>query len=156
MDWGEVGGYLLALLGGGTVGTFGVKWLNRQVDNATVEQIKVQAVQASKEATQVEVQTIREVLQEVRSNDLVKTEQISEYRVQLRDIKRRLSLVEERERHMLTRAAVHEAWDQMAFSMLTRYDSAYPPPPPLGIPSSLQDTLDFEIEKHKGEDYNGK
>lgn len=43
----------------------------------------------------------------------------------------RVGKLEERERHMLTRAAVHEAWDQMAFQMLVSIKEDHPPPPPL-------------------------
>jgi hypothetical protein len=43
----------------------------------------------------------------------------------------RVSKLEERERHMLTRAAVHEAWDQMAFQFLVQHDPNHPPPPSL-------------------------
>src|SRR5688500_11324103 len=33
----------------------------------------------------------------------------------LKELEARINKLEERERHMLTRAAIHEAWDQMAF-----------------------------------------
>lgn len=46
-------------------------------------------------------------------------------------LEQRVGKLEERERHMLTRAAVHEAWDQMAFQLLVTYKEDHPPPPPL-------------------------
>jgi hypothetical protein len=49
----------------------------------------------------------------------------------LEGLERRVGKLEERERHMLTRAAVHEAWDQMAFQMLLSHNKEHPPPPPL-------------------------
>lgn len=135
------------LLGGGALGAIAVKWMNRKIDKATAEQITSQAMQGAKEATQTEVQIMREVLNEVRNDWQNKADQISEYRVELKNIKRRLSLVEERERHMLTRAAVHEAWDQMAFSILANMDPSHPPPPPLGVPKALVKQLEKDLEE---------
>lgn len=51
----------------------------------------------------------------------------------LSEVKTRLDKVEERERHALTRAAVHEAWDQMSFQALLSMNPEHPPPPPLII-----------------------
>lgn len=49
----------------------------------------------------------------------------------LKELEARINKLEERERHMLTRAAIHEAWDQMAFQMLLSINHEHPPPPPL-------------------------
>lgn len=62
----------------------------------------------------------------------------------LEDLATRLALVEERERHMLTRAAVHEAWDQMAFAFIVAHNPDFDPPPPLRDPHRLQ-------TRHRGE-----
>lgn len=75
-------------------------------------------------AAQAEVTLLREIIGEVRASEVKKVERID-------NLERRLDLLEERERHMLTRAAVHEAWDQMAFALLSQLNPEHPPPPPL-------------------------
>lgn len=71
-----------------------------------------------------EVAMLREIIGDVRASEAKKVERID-------NLERRLDLLEERERHMLTRAAVHEAWDQMAFAVLCQLNPEHPPPPPL-------------------------
>lgn len=118
---------LIALVGGGTLGAVVVKWLNRGVDNATAEKMKAEARQTAQSTAASEVQIIREVLQEVRDSDSRKTERIDK-------LEERLERLEERERHALTRAAVHEAWDRMSFALLRDIHPGHPEPPPL-LPS---------------------
>lgn len=115
---------LPALLGGGALGAVLVKRMNRNVDNATADNLEAQAAHTARQAAASEVAVIREVLAEVRENDARKTAELAELR-------ERIEKLEERERHMLTRAAVHEAWDQMAFAMLLSMNPQHPPPPPI-------------------------
>lgn len=49
----------------------------------------------------------------------------------LDSMEQRLVKLEERERHALTRAAVHEAWDQLSYNVLLQHVPNHPPPPPL-------------------------
>lgn len=74
-----------------------------------------------------EVQTIRDVLYEVRANDAGKS-------VELSELRRRIDALEERERHRLTREAVHDAWDQMTYAAILLVNPAHPSPPPLTAP----------------------
>lgn len=108
MTWYEVAitALLTGLLGGSTV----TKLLNYKIDKAT--------------AKKTDVETLRSIIDEVKESDAAKGTLI-------RQLTTRISQLEERERHMLTRAAVHEAWDQMAFSMLIAQNPEHPPPPPL-------------------------
>ena len=112
------------LAGGGWVGSVVVKRLNKPVDDATAEKIKAEAREAAARTAASEVDTMREVLAEVRQEKAA-TEQ------RLRHVEERLARLEERERHALTRAAVHEAWDQLAFNFIANRDQTFPPPPPL-------------------------
>lgn len=116
-----------ALLGGGGLGgavsVIIVKRLNRDVDRATAE-----ATRAA--ARQDDVATLRAIITEVRQSDAEKAQQIQ-------GLEKRIEKLEERERHMLTRAAVHEAWDQMAFQALIATNPQHPPPPPLIVREAL-------------------
>ena len=76
-----------------------------------------------------EVAILRDVLVEVRASDAAKVTRIDALEI-------RIEKLEERERHALTRAAVHEAWDQMAFQMLVQHNPDHPAPPPLTAPDS--------------------
>lgn len=106
-----------SILSGGALGGVLVKLMSRNVDTATASHLAAQS-------TASEVQVIRDVLTEVRTN-------ASDKDAKLKALELRVEKLEERERHMLTRAAVHEAWDQMAFAMLLEKDPGHPPPPPL-------------------------
>lgn len=118
---------LTGLIGGGGVTTIGVKWMSRRGDNATAEQ-------ALAAARQTDIDTLRQIITEVRASEALKSQELEQ-------IKGRLDRLEERERHMLTRAAVHEAWDQMAFAALLSHNPAHPPPPPLAITEGDDDPL---------------
>jgi hypothetical protein len=98
------------LLGGGAAV---VKWLNRPVDAANVRE--------------KDVDTLSKIIDEVRTSEAVKDKRIDK-------LEERINKLEERERHMLTRAAVHEAWDQLAFQALLARNPQHPPPPPLTGP----------------------
>lgn len=78
-----------------------------------------------------EVQILRDVLDEVKEDSASKTKTIAELKGNLAGLEKRMDQLEERERHQLTRAAVHEAWDQIAFQMLLAQNPEHPPPPPL-------------------------
>lgn len=71
-----------------------------------------------------EVDVIREVLDQLRNENARKDERIDR-------LEQRVDTLEERERHALTRAAVHEAWDQLAFQALLASNPDHPHPPPL-------------------------
>ena len=120
-------GLVTTLLGGGAFGAIVVKWLSKPVDDATAEKIRAEAKEAAVRTAASEVDTLREIIAEVRASEARKTERIDALEV-------RLNKLEERERHMLTRAAVHEAWDRLAFQRIIVGDDQFPPPPPLAAP----------------------
>lgn len=91
---------------------------------ATTQKTQAETRVSEFTAAQAEVGMLRDIITEVRNSEAKKVERID-------NLERRLTLLEERERHMLTRAAVHEAWDQMAFTMLTQVNPDHPAPPPL-------------------------
>ena len=94
---------LIAAVGGGGLSAIVIKLMDKKASDVT---------------------TLREIIAEVRDDKARDEQRISH-------LEQRVRKLEERERHMLTRAAVHEAWDQMAFQTLLRGDTTYPPPPPL-------------------------
>lgn len=107
-----------AAVGGGGLTAVAVKLLDRPNERARRESR--------------EVATIRDVLAELREERAGDAEEI-------RHLTERVGLLEERERHMLTRAAVHEAWDQLAFQALLIQNPQHPPPPPLTIRQAAED-----------------
>jgi hypothetical protein len=115
-DWWQQA--LAGAVGGGAFSALGIKFLDRPNERSR------------REAR--EVGTIREVLQEVRADGAAKDERIDQ-------LVERVDKLEDRERHMLTRAAVHEAWDQLAFQALVAHNPHHPPPPPLVIRQGAQD-----------------
>lgn len=110
-----------AFIGGGGVSAVLVKRLNKPVDAASA---------AEKEATarKTDVDNLRAIIAEVRESEARKAARIDA-------LEQRLERLEERERHALTRAAVHEAWDQLAFQRIVMGDAHFPPPPPLTGPT---------------------
>jgi hypothetical protein len=98
--------------------------VNRGQRAAVVAQGVANVRATEQQVAATEVTMLREIIAEVRSSEVKKAERID-------NLERRLDLLEERERHMLTRAAVHEAWDQMAFALLSQQNPEHPPPPPL-------------------------
>lgn len=121
MNWLEFA--LTAVFSAGA-GAIIVKLLNRGVDVATAAKIRADSKKVAVETAEREVEIVRGLLDEFRLADAKKTATIE-------DLKARLDKLEERERHMLTRAAVHEAWDQMAFAFIVGHDANFPQPPPL-------------------------
>lgn len=115
--WTLVGTVIMALFGGGAGGAVIVKILSRPVDTATAAKIE-------SEKTASDVDTLREIIAEVRASEAQKTARIDA-------LEERLNKLEERERHALTRAAVHEAWDQLAINFILLHDQNFPQPPPL-------------------------
>jgi hypothetical protein len=116
------------LAAGGALGAAFVKMLDLAVNRwqraAVVAQGVANVRATEQQVAATEVTMLREIIGEVRTSEAKKTERID-------NLERRLDLLEERERHMLTRAAVHEAWDQMAFAMLSQINPDHPAPPPL-------------------------
>ena len=125
---------LVAVLGGGGVGGILVKAMSKPVDDATAAKINAEAKQTAQVTASSEVDTLREIIAEVRSSEARKSERID-------SLEARLEKLEERERHALTRAAVHEAWDQLAFNFIAAQDRKFPPPPPLAY-RSIEDSDD--------------
>ena len=115
---------IAAVFGGGAGGAVIVKYLNRGVDDASAEKLKAEAREAAQRTAAGEVDTLREIIAEVRSSEAQKSARID-------SLEQRLEKLEERERHALTRAAVHEAWDQLALNFIVNHDQNFPPPPPL-------------------------
>jgi hypothetical protein len=115
---------ILLFLGGGGVATIVVKWLSKPVDDATVFKLRSEAKKMAQETAASEVGLLREIIGEVRASEQGKDARITR-------LEERLDKMEERERHMLTRAAVHEAWDQLAFAFISNHDQNFPMPPPL-------------------------
>lgn len=113
-----------AVVSGGGLGAVATKVMSRPVDDATVGKLRAEAKQMAQETAASEVGLLREIIKEVRDSEQDKMSRISR-------LEERLDKVEERERHMLTRAAVHEAWDQLAFQFIAAHDSQFPKPPPL-------------------------
>lgn len=91
---------------------------------ASTGKIKAETRATDIAAAQAEVTLLREIIGEVRDSEAKKAQRID-------NLEHRMALLEDRERHMLTRAAVHEAWDQMAFALLAQVNPDHPPPPPL-------------------------
>lgn len=108
---------LAFLTGGGIVKLIGLRNENKATDltilREVVEEVRKDAATARAEAKAIRVEAITETT----------------------DLRARVDKLEERERHMLTRAAVHEAWDQIAFAALVRDNPQHPPPPPITPPS---------------------
>jgi hypothetical protein len=122
---------IVGLFGGGALATVVVKLLSKNVDNATAEKIKAEARSTAQQTAAGEVDTLRQIIAEVRESEAKKTARIDA-------LEQRLEKLEERERHALTRAAVHEAWDQLAFNFINGHDRNFPKPPPLsyrGLPT---------------------
>lgn len=122
---------VLALLGSAGIGAVVTKVLNRGVDSATAEKLHAETRQAAVNSSASEVEVIRAVMAELRATEQQKTGEIAELKADMNAMKDRVGKLEERERHMLTRAAVHEAWDQLAFSLLVQLNPQHPPPPPI-------------------------
>lgn len=121
MTWVDLA--LTALGSAGLAAVF-VKWLNRGVDKATADKIHAEAREIAVRSTSAEIQALRDILEDFRLADARKAQHVE-------DLEQRIDKLEERERHMLTRAAVHEAWDQLAFQFIAGHDASFPPPPPL-------------------------
>lgn len=121
IEWWQA---LIGLLGVLGIRELLAKLIDRKASSAAIDKIRVE-VKAS------EVEILRDVLVEVRAAD-------SEKSVRLERLEERMALLEDRERHQLTRAAVHEAWDQMSWTLLLQHSPNHPPPPPLIDRGELQ------------------
>lgn len=140
MAWSELA--VTALTSAGLAAVL-VKLLNRRVDNARADQIRAQAhadaekvrAEAKEIATSAviaESEVLRQVIADVREDA---AEDRGKAKAIIAKLEERLEKLEERERHMLTRAAVHEAWDQLAFAFIQGHDASFPTPPPLRPPA---------------------
>lgn len=119
---------LASVLGGGTVSAIVLKVMDRDKDGATAEEMRARA-------KGTDVDALRGIIAELRESEARKDERIER-------IEARLSKVEERERHALTRAAVHEAWDQLAIAFILTHDQNFPSPPPLAVRRAAEDEGD--------------
>lgn len=108
-----------AIFGGGTIAAITTKVLNKDVDQA-----EAGAKRSASKRDDLDV--LRGVIDELRDSETRKNERINQ-------LEARMTQLEERERHALTRAAVHEAWDQLAFATLIAHNPQHPPPPPLTL-----------------------
>ena len=131
-------GALLTALG---TRDFVLSRIQKKRNALTDENLEVAAKKAVAETNSIEVNTVRDVLNEMNQYRGTLTAQISE----LAD---KIKVLEDRERHMLTRAATHEAWDRMSFSMLLQLNPNHPPPPPL---VSLDDLEALEDHQHEAQ-----
>ena len=125
------------LVGGGGLGAIITKLLSRPVDTATVAKLRAEAKQTAQETAASEVGLLREIIQEVRTSEMNKSERITRLEEANDVFRGRLDKLEERERNMLTRAAVHEAWDQISFQALLLQNPDHPPPPPIIVKEVL-------------------
>lgn len=138
---------LIAALGSGTwIGGVLIKRMSKPVDDATAAKIVAEAKVTATEASAGDIQNLRNIIVEVRQSaaDAAAASVAREERAyaSAREVEARLSekieslmerigKLEERERHALTRAAVHEAWDQLALAFVLQHDKNFPSPPPL-------------------------
>jgi hypothetical protein len=122
MDMSNLAVLGAVVLGSGGLGGIIVAFMKRGVDSSTVRQNDANS-------HKTEVETLREIIAEVRASEARKDSRIDA-------LEGRLDKLEERERHMLTRAAVHEAWDTLAYNFIsgTGNGTSFPPPPPLSTP----------------------
>lgn len=124
---------ILALFGGGGIV---YKLLNRKVDEATVVTMVSDAESRAKESAanvlEKQVLVLTNIIQAVQKQLESKDVTLGKLEERVEGLIGKIQLLEERERHQLVRAAVHEAWDQMAFGILSQMDPNHPPPPPIG------------------------
>lgn len=118
------------------------KTLSRKADEVVSDKVRA-------ETAQTEVETLREVLVLVREDSASVRLDSQALREQVTVLSERVSLLEERERHQLTRAAVHEAWDQMAFQFLLTQNPDHPPPPPLRSPRTIDDDANDLVDYYE-------
>lgn len=125
MSPSELAGLLAAgaALGAGILRILDV-FTGRASRQAATDKTAAEAKATEQQVVASEVTMLRGIISEVRDSEAKKAQRID-------NLEHRLELLEERERHMLTRAAVHEAWDQMAFAILSQVNPEHPPPPPL-------------------------
>lgn len=115
------------------------RWLRTPIEiKKEKQEIETHAIEVMKGVLEVSNNTNKELLEAALTNSSILQEKISQ-------LNSRVDKLEERERHFLTRAAVHEAWDQMAFQVLIQNDPNHPPPPPI-IVDVLQEALGKEYE----------
>ena len=116
---------------GGLVGALIMRFLDRKKSKAEVNQLKAVTAQDKAETQAIQVGVLKEIIEEVREDSKNKSLQIIQLSTQLNYMTQRIDQLEERERHNLTRVAVHEAWDELAYSLLLEHHKEHPPPPPL-------------------------
>lgn len=116
------------------------KLLNRKIDSVATNKVAA-------ETAKTEVDTIRAVLEEVKEHSATKDARIDKLESDVDFLRDRVVKLEDRERHQLTRAAAHEAWDQMSFALLVKTHPDHPAPPPLtpahDDPHAPQDALPY-------------
>ena len=107
------------------------KLLNRKIDNVTEDRVEAETAKVAAETARTEVETIRDVLKEVQAHSETKDKRIDKLEADVDFLRQAVVELQDRERHQLTRAAAHEAWDQMSFALLVKHFPDHPAPPPL-------------------------
>lgn len=161
----QVPDLLVALLGGGMLATVVNRVLTRKIDAATVNQMSEQSKQIATETAREQVDIIRSVAQEMRTGYEARISElnadresklvtISKLEEKVDQLVGRVDQLEERERHMLTRAATHEAWDLMSFDLLSKINPDHPAPPPLtlGLPGYHPDLPPEQSQSYQNKD----
>ena len=120
------------VLGSGGVGGIIVKLLSSNVDSADAQQRRASAQKD-------DVDSLRAIIAEVKEQ---RAEEKAAASVRIDALEIRLSKLEERERHALTRAAVHEAWDALTFQAMLAQNPNHPPPPPIRWELDHEDAQD--------------
>lgn len=111
------------------LGVLGVQQLIlRVVDRRT---IRLGELQTSQSTTAVEVQTIRDVLAEVRQQSAEKDTRLAAQEARVDMLEQRIDAMEKRERELLTKVAVHSGWDQLTYQKMIEHDPKHPLYPPL-------------------------
>ena len=134
MSPAEIGAFLaVGVAIGGLLVRVYEKRASRTADNANAVKLTAEAKKTAQETAAGEVGYLREIIAEVRASANEKSDEVTAIKADLVLMKQRIGLLEERERHMLTRAAVHEAWDTLALQTLLTMNPNHPPPPPLAL-----------------------
>lgn len=92
---------------------------------------EVQDSKTTAERDSIAVSTAKELISLSRQDVLSARTEVAVLAEKVTALITRIDTLEERERHQLVRAAVHEAWDDMAFRRLYALDPTISPPPPL-------------------------
>ncbi len=110
------------------IGTLWAKRLSKRTDDAGARKLNA-------EATQIEVQTARGLVAEVKelmANQRTDYEsRLAATRAELASLSERLKVQELRSQVLVAALAAHGPWDEAAYAALRATVPGYPPPPPL-------------------------